>query len=125
MAPEMKAATPLVNVLRASLRAERNPLCKALDEVFGQCDLSQVEQCVREACEKFKQDQSDDNDLTLHLANVLVTQFSNSAKATERMAAHLVQGMLFKDVYELQAIMEDIVYPMYLDPDDIRASVLE
>jgi len=126
----VKPVTPLVNVLRASMRAEQNPLCKALDEVLGQCDLQHVEKCIQMACEALKQGTPDAHEssvdaLALELAKVSLKQLCNSTNAAERAAAHLFQGMLFSGVYELSAVLEDIVYPMYLDPEDIRASVLE
>lgn len=116
-------ANPLASVLKASLRGEGNMICLALNEVLLLCKAPVIEKLIRQACKMVEDGEADE--IGECFIKVMFKALRTSTNGAERAAALLVWGMHANNMPELETVMSDIVYPMYLDPEDIRASVLE
>jgi hypothetical protein len=105
--------TPLVDVLIASLRMESCNQCQALADLFSMCQGESLEERIRLACSRMQNKEFPDYDVTKYLALMFHFEWDGADEKVQ----HAIHRLVLNRPPALVAIFDDIVYPMFQDPD--------
>jgi hypothetical protein len=110
---DVMTPTPLVDVLIASLRMEDCNQCQALGDLFSMCQGVPLEERIRQACTKVQTGVIPDHDVTEHMGQL----FHYAWDGADEKVQHAIHRLVLNRPPALTAIFDDIVYPMFEDPD--------
>jgi len=109
----MPTPTPMVDVLLASLRMEVCNECLALESLFSLCQPAALEERIRQACTRAQNQDLPSHDVTEYLALL----FHYAWDGADEKVQHAIHRLLLNRSSALVAIFDDIVYPMFEDPE--------
>lgn len=116
----MTTKTPLVDVLIAPLRMESCNQCQALADLFSMCQGELLEERIRQACSRMRNKEFPNYDVTEYLALMFHFEWDGADEKVQ----HAIHRLVLNRPPALVAIFDDIVYPMFEDPEAIVAKNL-